>query len=192
MSDKIEHVRRRIGDSVKANTELFTSDGRKKLLSMAYKNLFDVKITINTTLLPSDEYAVSQEAGKVILNTIPEQDAEIIVEYKYAGFSDDYIKGLIESYGADGAVVEAIGTLLADSARFYDYTQGQTVDRRSQIFDHLKDLHQMAKEEVNAKTNSGFSIGNRVHSTAQVYGGFDLTRDDSFCSPVAGRSSNNG
>ena len=180
MSDKIEHVRRRIGDSVKANTELFTSDGRKKLLSMAYKNLFDVKVTINTSLLPSDAYTVSQEAGKVILNTIPEQDAEIIVEYKYAGFSDDYIKGLIESYGVDGAVVEAIGTLLADSARFYDYTQGQTVDRRSQIF------------EVNAKTNSGFSIGNRVHSTAQVYGGFDLTRDDSFCSPVAGRSSNNG
>lgn len=192
MSDKIEHVRRRIGDSVKANTELFTSDGKEKLLSAAYKNLFDVKVTINTSLLPSDNYTVSQEAGKIVLKTAPEDGAEIMVEYKYAGFSNDYVKGLIESYGVDGAVVEAIGTLLADSARFHDYTQGQTTDRRSQVFDHLKDLYQMAKDEARAKNDSGFSIGNRIHSTARVDGGFDLTRDDSFHSPVAGRSSNNG
>lgn len=188
---QIEQVRRGIGDSKKAEADRFVSDGFERLYSLAYKNVFDVKVYINSTLLDSAAYTVLGEVGKISFVEAQAVNDDILISYSYAGYTDEKIGELVDAFSVEGAIIEALKELLADSARFYDYSQGQTTDRRSQIFDHLKDLLALAKEDLRASTVSDVAIGNRHTGLAGGRGVLDLSRDDTFSEPVDGYSSNN-
>lgn len=55
-------------------------------------------------------------------------------------------------YGADsayeGARVMAINQLIANAAKFRDYTANESSDKKSQVFKHLKDLRTIYKDEL--------------------------------------------
>lgn len=91
-------------------------------------------------------------------------------------YSDDEIEQLIKDFGVGGAVIEILNELLAGSAKFYDYTQGQTTDRRSQVFEHLKHLLDRAKEEY--KFNEGQNVAIAFSKTDLHEDSFDLSRTD--------------
>lgn len=51
-----------------------------------------------------------------------------------------YTRALADDGGYDLAVVYALRQLLADQAKFTDYTAGETSESRSQVFKHLERL----------------------------------------------------
>ena len=188
---QVEQVRRRIGDGKKSDTVQFTGNGAETLFSLPNQNVFSVQVYINSTLIAPEAYTVNGEAGKVIFIEAPEENSTIRIDFAYAGYTDEQIGKMVDDFGVEGAVIETLNGLLADSARFYDYSQGQTTDKRSQIFDHLKDLLATAKAELAASTTPDLAIGNRGTVGNGKRYALDLTRDDTFAKPVDGYSSNN-
>lgn len=179
--EEISRVRRRIGDGEKHGLDSFTGDGETTTLNLEFKNVYAVEVTINQATLPPVAYTLNQKAGKLILEAAPAQDDKIIVNYKYAGYTDEDIEVLINNYGVEGAIVEALQELLVDSARLYDYQQGQTVDKRSQVFDHLKDLLKSAKDDFVATKSNGVRLGRRNPDERKPsVGRVDLSRDDKW------------
>lgn len=179
--EEISRVRRRIGDSVKRTIQRFSGDGSETTFQLDFKNVFDVKVTINTVEIAPSEYVVSQESGLVLFTTAPAANDVIDVEASYAGYTDAMIVDLVQNYGVEGAIVEALQELLVDSARLYDYTQGQTTDKRSQVFDHLKDLLASAKADFVATSTNGVKLGRRQPMRAiRTSAPIDLSRDDTW------------
>lgn len=175
--EEISRVRRRIGDGVKSGLDRFASNGQQVEIQLEFKNVFDVAID---GLDPSD-YTVNGAAGKVVLHEALAADTVKLISYKYAGYTDEQIVELIGNYGVEGAVVEALQELLVDSARLYDYQQGQTVDKRSQVFDHLKDLLKSAKDDFVATKSNGVRLGRRNPDERKPsVGRVDLSRDDKW------------
>lgn len=65
-------------------------------------------------------------------------DAEL--QRLYARASEDY----------DTAILYAIDQLIANASKFADYTQNQSQEKKSQIFDHLLRLRSIWKSKVDA------------------------------------------
>ena len=149
-NSEIEQVRRRIGDSLKSNTEIITADGGV-MFAMQYKNIDDVVILVDNSKLTDKDYTINQKSGQIVFLTAPTSGSVINITYSYSGYLKADIEALIANYGVDGAVIECLNELLVDSARFYDYSQGQTTDRRSQIFDHLRTLLDKAERDAGIK-----------------------------------------
>lgn len=53
------------------------------------------------------------------------------------------------------AVLLAIEQLIANAAKFNDYTQNESQEKKSQIFDHLLRLRAMWEDKVNTKKQVG-------------------------------------
>ena len=179
-SSEIEQVRRRIGDSVKGNTEMQLGDGSTVLFGLAFKNVANVVIRKNAVVVPDTDYTVNSKSGQVVFNTAPAQNASLQFDYTYSAYTDQEISEMIDVYGVSGSVVECLNELLVDSARFYDYSQGQTTDKRSQIFEHLKTL--LAKAEADAGISGGEVVFGKRHPEG-LRGrpfGEDLSRSDKW------------
>lgn len=179
--EDIAKVRRRIGDSAKSFVDRFEGDGSTTEYGLTYHNNFAVEVKVNGVVLAAENYTVVPSSGQILFNAAPAADAVVDVAYSYAGYTDAQLSALVDEYGADGAAIECLEELLADSARLYDYQQGQTVDKRSQVFDHLKELLASAKTAAGEDSSYGLVIGNR-HPDEQVcrLPRRDLSRDDNF------------
>lgn len=140
--DDISLVRMKLGDSLKIGLDRDTGDGTVKVFVLTHKNIQDYIVTVGgVEKTETIDYIASVADGSIKFNTAPSNAAEIVVEYKYAAFTDDEISTLIDTYGSvNSAVIEAIKVLMADAARRFDYTQGDTDMKPSQVFTHLKDL----------------------------------------------------
>lgn len=181
--EQLEKLRRRIGDSSKKFVDRFEGDGNTTEYGLSYHNVFNVVVSINGSKRPDGDYKVVASSGQILFLAAPEMDAVVDVEYSYAGYSDEQLKGMIDTYGVNGAAVECLQELLADSARLYDYQQGQTSDKRSQVFDHLKDLLASAKEAANGTTGYGLVFGRRQPDIRPIHAErLDLTRSDIWSS----------
>lgn len=188
---EIELVRRRIGDGRRFDTIKIIGDGEETLFSLPNTNVFSVYVRDGEDLVPDSMFDVNSEAGKVVFYEPVALNTKYTITFGFAAFTDDQLQTMINMYGIEGAVIECLNGLLSDSARFYDYSQGQTSDKRSQIFDHLKDMLATAKAELAASTTSDLAIGNRNTGRRGKRYALDLTRDDTFSTPVDGYSSNN-
>ena len=179
-SCEIEQVRRRIGDSVKGNTEMQVGDGSTVLFGLAFKNVANVVIRIATIEVQETAYTVNKKSGQIVFNEAPAENESIQFDYTYSAYTDEEISNMISVYGVQGSVVECLNELLVDSARFYDYSQGQTTDKRSQIFEHLKTL--LAKAEADAGISGGEVVFGKRHPEglkARPFGE-DLSRSDKW------------
>nr|DAV53562.1 MAG TPA: hypothetical protein [Caudoviricetes sp.] len=159
---EIEQVRRKIGDSLKSNTEIIELDGSARLIQAKYKNIDDVVLSIaHKKLVNGKDYVVNQKSGQITLSQAPQTASTAELTYSYSGYLNSEIEALISNYGVLGATVECLNSLLVDSAKFYDYSQGQTSDKRSQIFEHLKEL--LAKAEKDAGVGGGEVVFGKRH-----------------------------
>jgi hypothetical protein len=59
----------------------------------------------------------------------------------------------------NSAVYLAWRQLMADAAKFNDYTAGETQEKKSQIYDHIKDMVDFWKDEARVAANQVRSIG---------------------------------
>ena len=78
-----------------------------------------------------------------------------------AVFTDEELDRLYARADSDynGAVYLAWRQLMADAAKFNDYTAGQTSERKSQVYDHIKDMVAFWKGESTTGTNQMRILG---------------------------------
>ncbi len=78
-----------------------------------------------------------------------------------AVFTNDELDRLYARADSDynSAVYLAWRQLMADAAKFNDYTAGQTREEKSQVFDHIKAMVNFWKDEARVATNQVRSIG---------------------------------
>ena len=144
MTDQeLSAFRRRIGDKPKPNQETFTATGGSGVFDLAYSGVGSVVVTVDGVLKTvTTDYTVDADAGTVtfVPGKIPPDGAVVSVQYVYCAFTDQELTDLFNEYGLTGGVIEAIRELLANSAKLYDYTQGATEAKLSQVFSNLEKL----------------------------------------------------
>lgn len=71
-------------------------------------------------------------------------------------FSDDELQDAFDEAleDLDSSTVILLEWLIADAAKFNDYTAGQTSEKKSQVFDHLNKLLQRYEGKVAASNTS--------------------------------------
>ena len=83
-------------------------------------------------------------------------------------FGDEELNRLYEraANNYEAAVVLALEQLIADAAKFHDYTANATKEEASQIFEHLKEVWNMKKARL-AGTKSKFRLVKLKGGTAR-------------------------
>lgn len=163
----IATVRRKIGDRTKAQRDIATANGRDRVINLQYQNVFDVVVQVNEAEVTTG-FTLQSEAGRIVFDTAPTEGVPIVVDYLYAAFTNQEITDLLESEGGvKGAVIACLEELTVDTARFYDFTQGETTEKRSQVFDNLMDLlesyrKQKAADDEAERRGSGMKMGRRT------------------------------
>lgn len=188
--DSITLVRKRIGDDKKSETESFpltdtTTTVQLKYGNVGIYNIYDRNVQ-DTPLEVNTHYTVNVPTGTITLLYTPADTAiNMTVVYYYYAFSEEEMTDLIGAYGVNGACVEAIRWLIADSARLHDYSRGATSESLSQITknlqDMLKDYTKLGVSEDGMGTG-GVVVAKRIHDMYRTTTAvpFDLSRDDSL------------
>ena len=83
--------------------------------------------------------------------------------YKFAAFTDEEAQALINEYGLQKAVIEALREILANTARLRNYKQGDTEVDNSQVFKQVKQLLDMYQTEY--QTDQSAEGRRRRHQT---------------------------
>ena len=180
---EIATIRRRVGDRSKAQKDIATGNGKDRSYHLQYQNVFALIVTVNDTeVTEGNDYTVDGPGGRVIFSAPPALDAVVTFDYNYAAYTDQEIQDLIDETGnTDSATVAILEELTADTARFYDYTQGETTNKRSQVFDHLMKLLENYRTKADkARKGSGVRFGKRsAPDRAPIYGrpNFEGTQD---------------
>lgn len=163
----IATFRRKISDRVKSGKDIIEGNGVDRVISLQNKNVWGVVVVAGDVELTDMEYIVDAEPGRITFAEPPAIGVSVSISYLHATYSDLEIAALITETGnVDGAVIAALEELTMDTARFYDFTQGETNEKRSQVFKNLFALlesyrNKKKDEEATAKQGSGVSIGRR-------------------------------
>lgn len=179
--NEILQVRRRVGDKAKDATETFEYQGQNGI-PLSHNNVSNVSVAVNGTAIASTAFTVNAAAGLVTLNDdTASGDDTVSITYVHAAYSDVEIGALIDQYGEKGAVVEILNELLADSAKMFDYSNGATEEKQSQIFKNLKQLLELYTDSsgnVNDGSSSGFAVMHRDIGRRQTFFEPDISRQD--------------
>ena len=90
-----------------------------------------------------------------------DMQADLGISSDEAVFTNDELDRLYTRAESDydKAVYLAWRQLLADAAKFNDYTAGQTREEKSQVYDHIKDMVAFWKSESTTATNQVRIVG---------------------------------
>lgn len=160
---EIATIRRRVGDRSKAQKDIATGNGKDRSFHLQYQNVFSLIVSVeDTELVEGNDYTLDAAGGRVIFAAPPMEQARVVFDYNYAAYTDAELTDLIAEFGLDGATVAILEELTADTARYYDYTQGESANKRSQVFDHLMKLLETYRTKATAtKKGSGVRFGKR-------------------------------
>jgi len=188
--DNITLIRKRIGDNKKTETESLALTPTTIAVQLQYNNaeIFSLhdKNQSSSILVENTDYTFDTETGVISLLYTPQDGSVLTATYYYYAFSQAELEDLQASYGTNGAVVEALRWLIADSARLHDYSRGATSESLSQIIKNLQSMLDDYQKNLNTidddTPTSNLTIKKR---TNQFYRGttdipFDLSRDDSL------------
>jgi hypothetical protein len=184
----IAKFRRKVGDKVKADKDVATANGNETQWHLRHENVFGVQVFSGADMLTNEtDYTIDSEAGVVTLVSAPADGAVVSFLYKFAAFTDDEITSLISEYGLDGAVIEGLREMLADSSKLMNYKQGDTEVEYSVIFKQVKQLldyyESLSQQALSAAdSDTGFAIGQRIHPLYEdgTYKPNDISRFDSI------------
>lgn len=136
----IIRFRRRIGDKIKSHTDTYTvNDSSERAYPVTFGNAMNIHVYIDGTELDRAQWAYGSDVNLISLQSVS-QGQTLSFKYDFAAYSNAEIDAMITNEGFDGGIVEVLAELMTDSARLYDYSEGATEAKLSQIFDHLKDL----------------------------------------------------
>lgn len=185
--DNIQLVRRRIGDARKDNIERFAITPEANTFALAFENatVDSVYDTGLGQLIEDTGYTMGAAPNELVLLYEGDEGNELVVTYHYYAFTYDELSELVTSYGVNGACVEAVRWLIADSARLHDYSRGATSENLSQV---IKNLQSMLKDYIAlGDTEDGSPVADMkiLKRTNKYYNGkrelrTDLSRDDSL------------
>src|SRR3954453_18023826 len=168
----LDTFKRRVGYRIKGNQEIFTGTDDIQVFQLAFDNVFDVKVSVDDAPYPDDAITVDAESGVVTLRGAPDEGSTITVQYQYAPFTDAEAQTLITEYGVDGAVIEALCELLANTARLRNYKQGDTEVDNSQVFKQVKQLLDpyVTEYQSNESAERGVVVQRRNDPRGDAYG----------------------
>lgn len=175
-ADDIQSVRMNLGDFLTPAVDKEIGDGDTKAFVLTHKHVQDYYVYIGGVLKEeTTDYTVDTNSGVVKFVTAPADEAEVKVEYNYAGFTDTDLTTLLTSEGSvNNATIKAVKMLMMDAARRFDYTHGDTEMSHSQVFTHLKDMLETFRTSdtplIMNRTNEYYERETRTTD--------DLTRDD--------------
>lgn len=167
--NKIAAIRRKIGDKVKAQRDIVMGNSGERTIHLQYESVFEVIVQIDyVEQTEGTDYSVDYQAGRIVFQNPPVEGSRVTIDYLYAAYSNEELQGLIDETGSvNGAVIACLEELTMETARFYDFTQGETSEKKSQVFKNLMALldSYRAKETADneaASKGSGVSIGKRT------------------------------
>lgn len=166
MEQQISIVRRKIGDRPKAQRDIVTGNSVDRVITLQHQNVFSVVVQVGGVEMTTG-FEVQAEAGRIIFETAPAEGASVAIDYLYAAYTDQEITDLLDETGSiDGTVIACLEELTMETARFYDFTQGETSEKRSQVFDNLMKLLADYKgrkdaQDAEERRGSGMRVGKR-------------------------------
>ena len=135
--------RNNLGDNKKTETESLALTPTTIAVQLQYNNaeIFSLhdKNQSSSILVENTDYTFDTETGVISLLYTPQDGSVLTATYYYYAFSQAELEDLQASYGTNGAVVEALRWLIADSARLHDYSRGATSESLSQIIKNYRD-----------------------------------------------------
>lgn len=138
---QIEELRWRIGDQLHYNEQNFTADGSKTVFQLEFTGVQDQVVTDNGDAVVAADYTLDPITGTVIFGTAPDDTHTIKCVYKYAAFTDTQLNDILaEMTNVFRSAIFCIDALMADSAKRFSYTQGQTSMKVSEVFAQLEKL----------------------------------------------------
>lgn len=188
--DTLILVRKRIGDDKKTETESIPISDTTTTVQLAFGNatifsLYD-KAKSSSALVVNVDYTWDGEAGVITLLYTPSVDSVMTAVYFYYAFTDTELNELIDDYGVNGACIEAIRWLIADSARLHDYSRGATSESLSQIIKNLQSMLKDYTTALGSDPSGAPALDMKIMKrTNDYYRGTrpsvsDLSRDDSL------------
>lgn len=165
--------RRRIGDPIKGDQDVVTSNGSDKVLRLRFNNVFNLVVTINGIV--TSAYTLNAANGEITLTSTPSANDLVKASYSYAAYTDAEAISLIDEFGLKQAIQEALLEIMASAAKLYNYSQGQTSSEQGQVFKNLKDLLDFYRADTgytaaDGSDVGGIYVGKRTH---------ELDREDS-------------
>lgn len=144
----IEIFRMKLGDYLKPQIDKEEGDGSASIFRLTHRHIQDYEVTVDGAEQVEDTDYTMDASNGILEFTLAPNDGDIVkVQYKYAGFTDADITALVAQYSnVDNAITEGIKALMADAARRFDYTEGQSELKPSQVFAHLKQLLETHRE----------------------------------------------
>lgn len=184
---EIAAIRRKIGDKVKAQRDIVMGNSGERTIHLQYESVFEVIVQIDyVEKTEGVDYSVDYQAGRIVFQNPPVEGERVTVDYLYAAYSNEELQGLIDETGSvNGAVIACLEELTMETARFYDFTQGETSEKKSQVFKNLMALldSYRAKETADNETKSkgsGVSVGKRTVARPRVRPSYpDITQSPS-------------
>jgi hypothetical protein len=177
IADDIETIRMNLGDYLTPAIDTDLGDGSNKIFELTHKHLQDYHVYVEDTEQVEDtDYTMNEKSGTVVFSAAVGDGDEVRVEYNFAAFTDADLTIILTNLpNTNDATIKAIQMLLADAARRFDYTHGQTDVKSSQVFQHLKELLEIYQSNSNPLIlDRGNEYYDREETTIQD----DLTRDD--------------
>jgi len=137
----LEEIRWKIGDQLHYDEQEFTADGSKTVYILSFTGIQDLTVTDNGVAVLATAYTLDVTAGTVVFDTAPTDAHTIKFVYKYGAFTDTQLTAIIAAQSdVHRGAMFCIDALMADSAKRFSYTQGQTTMKVGEVFDHLERL----------------------------------------------------
>ena len=161
----LELLRKQLSDPFKDGFDRQKGDGEATLYKLSHGNVKDDSYLVyvnNSLQTETTHYAIDQERGTITFVTAPGDEIEVEVTYQFSSFSDTELTNFFELDGSvDKALIRCIDILLVDSARYFDYSSGQSELKPSQIFKNLESLRKITKERLSEGQSGGVTVVTR-------------------------------
>jgi hypothetical protein len=145
----IAQLRRRIGDTIRENTEQFSGDSSNNAYNFRYSNIQTITVTLDgAPLVQNTDYTLDPRTGIITVSKQVTSNNILAATYTYGAYTDIELGNTLDQAGSLlRAILECLYELQAGAARFYDYTQGQTRTQKSQVFKNLTTMIDQYKKE---------------------------------------------
>jgi hypothetical protein len=182
----LQLVRKQLADDYKFAFDENDGDGATEIFRLTHGNIqaatYEVQVD-GAVQTDATDYTLDLERGILEFATAPTTGDIIQIKYYFSAFSDTEITEFLSlNSTVNKTVLALIEILIADTARRFDYTSGQTEMKPSQVFDNLLRLRDVYKEKVDKDNHGYLSMVTRRHphyaNETQERG--DISRYDSL------------
>lgn len=155
----LEELRIRIQDYLRWIEKTFTGDGSATVFELP------VSPVANLSVSGASGYTLYDNAGQLVFAIAPTNGDEFTVKCQYAAFIDSELNDILaQETTIIKSAIYCIKILLADAAKRFTYTQGETKIEAGEVNKHLQDLLKELQKEMTGVPR----IVKRIHPAYQT------------------------